>query len=287
MSKASRERAHEKYEAWLTAKHPEATPEERRAIHDAHKAAMVPWRERRERYEALPAEPLRIVAEIAGPVVAYDPAYLEGLLAWAVVMDETNGRGVDAPPRYTPLPLEAAGFYGQNNSLPLWRASVFAPVGESVRDVSYVHKRAPQARHSNYANIKTIYGRYMDRRVPLPTVTARAWDAFCYGNAAEVERLLSLCSHLGKRRGSGYGEVHKWWVVPWEGGDPLMGEDGRLRHAIPEEHAVRANYRIDEPPVLVGWTPPHWAPGTWSMGWPVGAPVSRRESIDFFAAAPG
>ena len=56
--------------------------------------------------------------------------------------------------------------------------------------------------------------------------------------------------------------------------------DGRLAHAIPQEHAH--DYGICDPPVLVGWTPPHWAPGLWSMGWPVGTVAE----VDWYADAP-
>lgn len=259
-------------------------------MHKAHKEAMAPWRERRERYAELPKTPLRIVARIPAPVVHYEAPHLDGLLAWCVVMEETQGRGVSQPPRYTPLPLEVAGFYGSGGQLPLWRCSAFFPVGAALRDTAWVHKRAPSARYSKTATIKRVVGRYMERRTPLPTVTAAAWEANCYGNAAEIERLLSTSiAFVGKRRGIGLGEVKRWSIEPWEGGDPFV-RDGRLAHPMPVAHAEKAGYLIDDPPVLVGWTPPHWAPGLWLEGWPVGTVVGAApvpSDIDWYDAVDG
>lgn len=291
-SKASREKHRVRYLAWQDARYPDATREEKIAMHDAHKAAMMPWRARRERYAALPMQPLRVVADAHAPLVDYDRISLAGLLAWTVVMEETEGRGVEIPPRYTPLPLEVAGYYGSGGQLPLWRASAFAPVngdGRSFRHTEYVHKRAPRTVTANQSRVDTSTGRWMERRIPLPLRTAPAWEAYCYGNAAEIERLLThyvIC--LGKRRNIGYGEVVGWWVQPWaEAGDPLV-QDGKLAHAIPEAHAAAAGYVIDEPPVLVGWTPPQWQPAFWALGWPVGTPVQvDPPPLDYFAAADG
>jgi hypothetical protein len=239
MSKASRARARAKYLAWQDARYPEATEEEKRAMHDAHKAAMRPWRELRERYAEMEMRPLRVVAQTAAPVVHYDAPHLDSVLAWAVLMAQTQGMGAELRPRYVPLPLQVAGFYGSNKSLPLWRCSIFTPVGAVAHDVAYIHKRAPGARHADSNNIRTSEGRYIERRVPLPTQNAPAWEAFCYGNAAEVEQVLRHVRYLGKRRSNGFGEVAAWRVEAWEGGDPLV-RDGALAHAIPAEHGAYA-----------------------------------------------
>jgi len=278
MSKNNEKRL-QRFRAWQDERFPEATLDEKRAWHDAHKVEMARWRERREGYAALQKEPLRIVFDLAAPIVLYDHVYLEGLLAWVVVRELTDGQGVDKPPRYTPLPLETAGFYGSGGQLPLWKASVLHAVGPTVGDNVFVHKRAPAAYQSRAGSINTSAGRWMDRRIPLPVVEAGAWEAFCYGDAGEVERLLGKISHVGKRRGMGFGEIRRFWVVPWEGGDMFV-HDGRLAHAIPQEH--EHGYGIYDPPTLVGWTPPHWAPGLWSMGWPVGTVAE----VDWYADAP-
>lgn len=278
-SKAVQEKRRQRFRAWQDERFPDAALDEKRAWHDAHKAEMARWRERREQYESLPMEPLRVVLELAAPLVLYDHVYLEGMLAWVVVQELTDGQGVEMPPRYTPLPLEAAGFYGSGGQLPLWKASILHPIGAIVTDNVFMHKRAPGAYQSKAGSINTSAGRWMDRRIPLPVTEAVAWESFCYGNAAEIERLLALISHVGKRRGSGFGEIRRRWVVSWEGGDVLV-RDGRLAHAIPQEHAH--DYGICDPPVLVGWTPPHWAPGLWSMGWPVGTVAE----VDWYADAP-
>ena len=234
-----------------------------------------------ERYSALPMEPLRVVADAHAPQVFYEQTSLDGLLAWCVVMEETEGRGVESPPRYTPLPLEVAGFYGSGGQMPLWRAGGFVPAGPEIRSTEWVHKRAPRGVTTTARSMDTSTGRYMERRIPLPLRTAPAWEACCVGNAAEIERLLGYVVGLGKRRNIGYGEVVGWWVLPWdEAGDPLLRE-GRLAHNIPQEHAARMGWRIDEPPALVGWTPPAWNQALWTPGWAVG--TAEQDEIDWFA----
>ncbi len=272
--------------AWQDARYPELTRAEKKALHDARKAAMQPWRERRLRYKALPMRPLRVVADAHAPMVHYEPTSLAGLLAWCVVMEETEGRGVDFPPRWPPLPLAVAGHYGSGGQLPLWSSSGFAPVGPEIRSTEWMHKRAPRGLTARARGMDTSTGRYMERRIPLPLRTAPAWEARCIGNAQEIERLLHrYVIGLGKRRNIGYGEVVGWWVLPWdEGGDPLV-QDGRLAHNIPQEHAVRAGWRIDEPPVLVGWTPPLWHAAFQSPGWPAGTAVRAEPELDYYEGA--
>lgn len=226
-----------------------------------------------DHYAALSYEPLRVTAHLKqnSHVVAYDHMYLDGILARMVVMLATGGRGVpDTPDAYwIPLPLATAAWI---DGLPLWRASVFLPEGEAERDTVYHHKRLIAARHSDNPNLKSNVGRWMERRIPVPTeVTAsNRYTAYCDGHAETITRLLQSVSFLGKRRNVGFGEVDRWIVEPCKSTDVFV-RDGKLAHALPV--AYEHSYPIDSPPTLVGWTPPAWKPSLQRLGWPVGTRV--------------
>lgn len=226
-------------------------------------------------FMALDFEPLTVTARLVknAQMVAYEPyPYLDGLLAWAVLQEVTAGQGV---PQNTPevywIPLPLRCLWMSPEQLPLWETSVFQPMGDVVRDVTYLHKRNPPGEFSTSARWNTQAGRWMERRRPLPTVGCDVWEARCIGNRKWVEKLLvQNVGFLGKNRGVGFGEVADWKVTPATF-DTSLVRDGRLTHAIPE--AWPGKLLIGEAPRRVGWTPPQWKRSLFSLGWPVGTPV--------------
>lgn len=239
-----------------------------------------------ERYAALPMEPLRITAELYhdAHVVAYDAIHFDGILAAAVVMEATEGHGL--PPSYAepydlPLPLEClwrSDAEGHSFGLPLWAASCLLPCGERRGDVIVMHKRVQtgeftKATRKGRYSINTTTGRWMERRVMTPTMIAKGWEAYAVGDREEVARLLAFITHIGKRRGSGFGEVRRWNVEPADAGDVLI-RDGMLARPIPSgtAHLLNGN---PSPGALgsIAWTPPYWHPATQGRGWGAGTPI--------------
>lgn len=82
---------------------------------------------------------------------------------------------------------------------------------------------------------------------------------YCRGDLQGVERVLSLCKGIGKKRSIGHGQVHRWEVCEVEADHHLIGPSGELMRPIP----VALLPHI--PPVEYanrnwGWRPPAWLP---------------------------
>lgn len=231
--------------------------------------------------------PLRVTAVLrqGAPVCAYDPVQLDGLLAWAVVQRATDGAGVanSAEPYEIPLPL--ACLWRSVDELPMWAATVFRPVGASTPDTVYWHKRAMSGRWTDNSGkrlaLKTVAGRWMERRTPVPVRVANEWSATCVGVAEEVRTLLTEVRALGKKRVTGFGQVVEWRVEIMEEAFSLVDAKGRLARPLPI--GARSLIEPMEPEgavTLVGWTPPHWKASILVPGWPTGTPVGAQ--VDWF-----
>lgn len=244
-------------------------------------------------YVTLPMTLLRITAEMrtGAHIARYDPVMFDGLLAAAVVRDATHGQGLPktGDPYDIPLPLKC--LWRSPEGLPLWAASCLWPREPHFADVIYLHKRAQTGeftagRNGRYS-IQVSTGRWMERRVPTPTTLAAQGDAYAIGNADELQRLLNMISHIGKRRGAGLGEVRAWHIEECDGIMADFGvhcvviRDGVLSRPVPAGAvgALGLHDLIDEPPsLLCGWTPPYWFGATMSPGWRAGTPLVGIES---------
>lgn len=235
-------------------------------------------------------QPLRITAVLraGAQIVQYDPIYLDGLLARCAVDRATQGRGVANTPEPYDIPLPLECLWRDERGLPLWAASVFLPDGTALQDVAYRHKRAITGRYSRgrrgKLTIRSNVGRYMERRVPVPTIQCESLSALCIGDAEEIAHLLSQASFLGKERRVGFGEIAEWRIDETDEANVLV-RDGCLAHAIPQGAAGVAGLIPQGAPVLVGWTPPQWKPPLFSLGWPVGTKGlnwAEMPEIDYF-----
>ncbi len=254
-----------------------------------------------ERYRAAApaARPVRVTLRLreGSPVAGYDPPKLDGLLAWAVVQEATGGRGLAPSSAPYALPVPLLCLWRSVDGLPLWAASDLRPAGAALDDVEYLHKRAISGGWSagnprtGRLSLNTASGRHMERRVPLPQRACAVWEARAWGDAAEIARLLAGVAFVGKRRGAGLGEVRDWQVesIPAGGGGGEPGadgvaiapgrdavcRDGRLLRPVPAGAAGALGLAPDEPPALLGWTPPYWTPASQGPGWAAGAQAGR------------
>lgn len=225
-------------------------------------------------YWNLRGEPLRVTVRFkqGAHLAGYDPLNLDNLLARAVVEEATNTTGLpDTIDAYV-LPVPLRCLWRSHAGLPLWAATAFRPVGMAVSDIAYWHKRAQSGRwskgRSGKLTIITTKGRWMDRRVPLPTTLCETWVADCIGDAEEILRLLKRFAFIGKRRSNGFGEVKEWSIEP---GSFELVENGILTRSMPLEAAVPILGQVPSiSPAPVGWTPPQWKPSLFLPGWWMG-----------------
>lgn len=232
-----------------------------------------------ERYECTSVEPMRVtlILRPGSRLAGYDPLNLDNLLARAVVVEATGGHLLPESQEPYTLPIPLRCLWRSPRGLPLWAATPFHPVGECETDVAYWHKRhqrgiwtgAPKGRFA----ITATKGRWMERRVPLPTRIADAWVAECVGNADEIARLLRAFSHVGKRRSNGFGEVQQWRILAVS--TFTLMREGRLTRALPAEAWPELGLAgiPDGEPAPVAWTPPQWKPSLFAPGWWPGTPV--------------
>ncbi len=233
-----------------------------------------------ERYSAFAAVALRVVCHLVpgSRLAGYDPLHLDNLLARLVVDDATGGRGLPASAEPYALPVPLACLWREpGTGLPLWAATQFRPVGPSTKDVSYWHKRAQSGLWTGTPRgtyvIAPQHGRWMERRVPLPTTACDRWEAEALGSPAEIARLLVQAAFIGKRRTNGFGEVLRWEVEPLE--EFRLARDGTLTRPLPAGAVgLLGGARPAGEPAPVGWTPPEWKPDLFRAGWWGGTPLA-------------
>ncbi len=238
------------------------------------------------RYERLDAVPFRVTLRLVrgSHIAGYDPLHLDNLLARCVVDEATEGRGLpNAEDAYT-LPVPIICLWHSDDGLPLWAATPFRPVGMAVRDVAYWHKRqqsgAWTGTKSGRFSMPPQAGRYMERRVPLPTTLCETWTADALGDPREALRLLQSIAYVGKRRSNGFGEVREWRVEPLAQFE--LVQDGALVRPLPAGAVALLDGATPAgSPAPIGWTPPQWKPSLFSLGWWAGTPVDKPATKDY------
>lgn len=236
-----------------------------------------------QRYADLVGEPLQITVRlrVGARLAGYDALLLDNLLARCVVDEATHGALLPNITDAYVLPVPLRCLWRSPEGLPLWAATPFHPIGDQVSDVTYWHKRGqtgtmtgtPKGTFSVFRN----KGRFMERRVPLPTVVCATFAATCIGDGAEIARLLETVPFVGKRRSMGMGEVESWEVTQ---GTFELVEDGQLTRNLPVAALPLLNgMRPDGEPSPIGWTPPQWKPSLFALGWREWTPVHGIDAV--------
>ena len=109
-----------------------------------------------------------------------------------------------------------------------------------------VHKQIGLTRRRNFGAVMNSYTAF-----DAPDVT---W--YAEGDGEAVERLLSDASFIGKRRGSGFGEVTSWSVVAGDL-DGIVGPFGEPLRPVPVEmfEGDKEALKVD-----AAWRPAYWHP---------------------------
>jgi len=242
-----------------------------------------------ERYAGLRMEPLTIRLYLRGgsQLAGYDSLLLDNLLARCVVNEATEWMGlppIDTAEGYL-LPVPLKRLWVDPRGYPLWAATPFEPGPGAEGDTVYRHKRRQTGRFTGTKrgtfNISASTGRWMERRVPIPTTVAPYWEATCIGNACEIGRLLEQLRHVGKSRAAGFGAVDHWEIEP---GEFALVRDCRLMRSLPGlAIGLLEGRAVEGEAAPVGWTPPQWKPALWLDGWWPGT----FADYDYFEAADG
>ena len=209
-------------------------------------------------------EPLEIRVELARPPVFYQPPMLDSLLAWSVVHEATQGKGLPETPEpyLIPLPLNKL-WTCPKTQLPLWDATQFIPIGENQQQSAYWHKRGynpellKKTKKGTPHNANFGQGRHKEYRMPMPLQSALEWKAYARGDAQEIAKLLIGIATLSKKRSQGYGKVIKWHIEKID--DFPYYHEAQLIKPFPVGSPIPkfpdgVIYNLYES----GWTPPYW-----------------------------
>ena len=166
------------------------------------------------------------------------------------------------------------------------RLPACCPARDCVDDVEYLHKRAISGRWSKGDErtgrliLDTVRGRHMERRIPVPQKSSDIWQAWAWGDRAEIEGLLPRIAFIGKRRGAGGGEVDHWEVSPapdmtaWT---DAVCRDGRLVRPLPMNAAALLGLSVAASVSLLGWTPPYRLPSVQTAVYSVGTAAEAKK----------
>jgi len=217
------------------------------------------WQGRRDYFASLEKTPLVVAAELVTPIIHAERGltHLDSILAFAVMTAHPAPSNFDDAATF-PLPLKMAWI--SDEGLPLWACSPLMALSEPHEFREYWHKRYPSHRaefgHKLSANSRA--GRYKEYRTPVVASQVGKLHALSIGHAEEIEKLLSVVTHIGKKGSMGYGRVAKWSVTP---ADHSLDDVLSLRTVPVEYYAGKTPKGILSP--LRGWTPPYWYAPWW------------------------
>lgn len=199
--------------------------------------------------------PLRITAQLRGAIIMTLGSIELDALLMAVRARELGlpPAAVDEPMTDVQIPIEreqAGRFFLCSSSL----------YNVERSDVHRIVKRPilkEKIRHNCRGSLNDQGGPDKAWNEPLETLCLRddQIDWYCDGDAAEIERLLSYVTHLGKKRSHGFGEVLSWTVAPcetWDGFPVLL--DGKPLRPLPAGYPGL----VDPPLAYRVLSPPYW-----------------------------
>lgn len=194
--------------------------------------------------------PLVVTARLDGPTVGLTgaPVMLDGPLSWAAATAAAQAEG-------RPLGHLSASQPADDYDLPLERWQEHGVWGwcTSRAVVDVLHYGATKIRRKPATGAMSRYTRdarhhiglghhkARDTILPVEQVTTATWHVLAT-DRDHLERLLTLVTHLGGRRGIGMGQVTSWTVEP--GADREAWRD----RPLPTPGEVRA------------WRAPYWHP---------------------------
>lgn len=205
--------------------------------------------------------PLSVTARLAGRVILpHEGLHLDALLIAAVA------RRDDLPPLTTAADVLRA----QAVDIPVakspcgryWLCSVAVHDGALERETRWINKRFPMQQaidmgRDDVRSIKATAGLSRGFRIPVEASIVRSLTWYAIGDGAEIERLLTLVTRIGRLRRAGEGLVESWEVSavadPWSG-FPVVDRDGEPLRVLPRDAAPgRGIARVGRV------RPPYWA----------------------------
>jgi CRISPR type IV-associated protein Csf3 len=93
------------------------------------------------------------------------------------------------------------------------------------------------------ARVDVASGPYKAYHMPVFYRHALEISWYVLGERRGVERLLSCCTHIGKKMAQGWGSVLAWNVAPHHADWSVRGENGKVMRAIPDASGILTGFR--------------------------------------------
>ena len=191
--------------------------------------------------------PLQVTAHLAAGYAASDdwsPA-LDGILAYWIMRERSGDDfAVQCSDPANMVPIEGLPLMREVWQEQTWWLAA-SPLAETVaRYYRYYHRRFDDEAAAHYlpegfGRVLTAAGPYKSSRLRHVVRVAPAVVWHCIGNAAEIERLLKRCRHIGRGYSSGLGVVTKWEVTPAGAEWPATAHAACFRRPLPADYAER------------------------------------------------
>ena len=203
---------------------------------------------------------VRVVAEMAGPVVADRDVHLDGLLVWSAAQDldlEPPSRG-QALSTIPPVPIPVRAVSHGEHDIYLCSAWSLSDDAEPWRH-SWTRRRDAHDVERLARPFDSGYGpgRALLRTAPAVLARCCTWQLDT-DDLDDLRRLLLRITHLGGLRAHGLGEVRGWSVRESDGPSAwcLVDEYGRAARPLPISWL--ADY--EGAPVRLAVQCPYWHP---------------------------
>lgn len=204
-------------------------------------------------------ESLKVTAYLQAGVITDQALPLDGIL-YAVAVRERYGAKPISRAGESNIRLEGGvrlPFERRNSHSPGWfYACSWAQWPEATtQGIDYWNKRLDLSLvrlidfGGKVKKIAISEGRYKSYHMPVFYRHALSVSWYCFGDRAEIERLLPFCTHLGKKTAQGWGAVLRWKVEPFAFDWSERGERGQLMRAIPAKTGA-----------VMGIRPSYWNP---------------------------
>lgn len=117
-------------------------------------------------------------------------------------------------------------------------ACSFAQFPQSVvEDSSFKVKSGDWLKQSDYFNgskkIDITRGKFKNAHIKMYYRHCQYIDWFCNGDPEKLSELLQFCTHIGKNKGDGWGEVLRWEIINWPEDWSIRGNGNKLMRAVP------------------------------------------------------
>jgi len=231
---------------------------------------------KQKEYDELPKRLLQIKFVMAAPISTIDEIHLDGIIAYFSLLDLFGEEFYNMQAEHLfdpPCPFEKC-----SNGKHFWWNASFA-MASYYREYVVRWKKRWDEEHDDLVDFgnrqqKIAHKHSFFKAFDMPMVIRNAQELLfcCRGNQEEIERLLSNCHFVGKKRSQGYGEIREIIISDTDTDWSCWHENGKPSRAIPiTPEQMMDLAKKGEKIISVGmaYKPPYWHPDNKTFCYPM------------------